>query len=78
MLSKKDIQMIEEISTKTMTNGLIDFWENVLEPYLSKLGRDNERNDKEHAEIMNEIKSIREDMHGHEKRITMLETRVAR
>ncbi len=82
MLTKKDIQMIDEVSRKNakeeITKGLMDFWENVLEPYLSTLNRENERNDREHSEMMNEIRLLREDMHGHEKRITVLETRTAR
>ena len=75
MLSNKDIHIIDEVSKKNakeeVANGLMDFWGNVLEPYLTK-------HHEETVQMMGEIKSLREDMHGHEKRIPVFESRTAR
>ena len=90
VLTKKDILIIDEIANrnakKAVTEGIISFWETILEPYLSS---QSEKNEQEHNEIIKEVKLLkkndqslqeetfetREYIAEHDKRIEALEKR---
>ncbi len=64
MLSKKDREDINEI----VNNNLIDFWEKMLEPYLTLQS-------KRQDEMLEELIHLRKNVAHHEKRITVLESK---
>ena len=74
MLTNNDTKIIEEIATKAATKsvkeGLMDFWDTVLEPYLT---RQHEENKKEKISTEKQFEHVAEDIRDHEKRLRTLE-----
>ncbi len=84
MLTKKDLQQIDEIVQKRNTESIKaafrDFYDNIFEPYANK-------NEREHEQMVKEMKSMKKEIHGlkdetseikeyvkdHEKRLTRVE-----
>lgn len=81
MLTKNDLQQIEEIMQRNIKSAFRDFYDNIFEPYANK-------NEREHIEMVREMKSMKKEINGlkddtteikefikdHEKRITHLES----
>ena len=83
MLTKRDLQQIDELVQRSIKTAFQDFYENIFEPYLAK-------NENEHAQMIREIKVVKKDISGlkgemseikdfvkdHKKRIINLENTV--
>lgn len=67
MLTKSDKEYLDK-STK---NHFLDFWENVVEPYLVD---QNKTNTNEHKKTREHVEELVEYIKDHEKRIRKLET----
>ena len=73
MLTKKDLQQVEEIVQRSIKTAFQDFYTNIFEPYAN-------RNESEHMQMVKEIKEVKKDTeelkeHGkdHSKRISRIE-----
>jgi len=77
MLTKKDLEQVEEIVQRNINNSIKsafrDFYDTIFEPYANK-------NEREHAEMVKEIKAVKRDteelkehVKDHSKRLTHLE-----
>lgn len=73
MLTKKDLQQVEEIVQRSIKTAFQDFYNNIFEPYANN-------NEREHAQMVKEIiavkkdtEEIKEHVKDHEKRLRHVE-----
>ena len=55
MLTKKDLNQIEEIIKKSISEAFLDFYDHIFEPFATKTEQRFEKNDRQHKEIVEEF-----------------------
>lgn len=73
MLSKQDIVKVENIVDEKIKTAFQDFWENMLEPYLSKMHEEIKEIRGDVKDTKEQISIMHQHLSNHEKRITRLE-----
>ena len=62
MLTKKDLNQVEKIMKKSISEAFLDFYENIFEPFATKTEERFEKNDRQHKEIVVEIMEMKKDI----------------